>query len=155
MATHNEVVQLAVLDGVQVVYIAREDAARPVRLVSDIGLRLPAHCCALGKALLASLPDDAVREMLPKRLEPLTKGSITQRDLLLAELAQIRRVGLACEREEVSAGLTCFAAFVGKTNLGKRVALSTSIPLDRLDARREKRLAVSIVDMATRIGKAL
>jgi len=42
-----------------------------------------------------------------------------------------------------------------KCTLGKRVALSTSIPLGRLDARREKRIAVSIVDMATRIGKAL
>lgn len=155
VAAHNEVVQLAVLDGAQVVYIAREDALRPVRLVSDLGSRLPAHCCALGKALLASLGDDEVTALLPRRLAPVTERTVTRRDDLLRELAGIRRSGLACEREEVSAGLTCFAAFVGVTTLGKRVAVSTSLPLGRLDARREKDIALGIVDMASRIGKAL
>ena len=49
VARCNEVVQLAALDGFEVVYLAREDARRPVRLVSDLGLRLPAHACALGR----------------------------------------------------------------------------------------------------------
>jgi DNA-binding IclR family transcriptional regulator len=155
VAAHNEVVQLAVLDGEQVVYIAREDAARPVRLVSDLGSRLPAHCCALGKALLASMTDDEVCALLPKRLTPVTARTVTRRADLLDALDAIRRSGLAHEREEVSAGLTCFAAFVGVTALGKRVAVSTSLPLERIDAKREKRIAIAIVEMANRIGKAL
>lgn len=155
VAKHNEVVQLAVLDGAEVVYIAREDAARPVRLVSDLGSRLPAHCCALGKALLASLPDDEVNTILPRQLAAVTNHTITRKTDLLAALAAIRRSGLAQEREEVTAGLTCFAAFVGVTALGKRVAVSTSMPLERLDARREKRLAIAVVEMAHRIGKTL
>lgn len=155
VAKHNEVVQLAVLDGAEVVYIAREDAARPVRLVSDLGSRLPAHCCALGKALLASLPDDEVNTILPRQLAAVTNHTITRKTDLLAALAAIRRTGLAQEREEVTAGLTCFAAFVGVTALGKRVAVSTSMPLERLDARREKRLAIAVVEMAHRIGKTL
>lgn len=152
---HNEVVQLAVLDGVQVVYVAREDAHRPVRLVSDLGSRLPAHCCALGKALLASLPDDEVTRLLPKQLAAVTSHTVTRRQDLLHALAAVRRSGLAQEREEVTAGLACFAAFVGVTVLGKRVAVSTSLPLERLDARREKRMAIAIVEMAHRIGKSL
>lgn len=155
VAAHNEVVQLAVLDGIEVVYIAREDAARPVRLVSDLGARLPAHCCALGKALLASLPDDELRNILPQRLDALTARTITRRSDLLEALAEVRATGIAREREEVTEGLACFAAFVGVTALGKRVALSTSVPLGRLDERLEKRIAVRIVDMADRIGKAL
>ncbi|WP_322106318.1 IclR family transcriptional regulator [Paraburkholderia sp. J41] len=155
VAKHNEVVQLAVLDGAEVVYIAREDAARPVRLVSDLGSRLPAHCCALGKALLASLPDDEVNTILPRQLAAVTNHTITRKTDLLAALAAIRRTGLAQEREEVTAGLTCFAAFVGVTALGKRAAVSTSMPLERLDARREKRLAIAVVEMAHRIGKTL
>jgi DNA-binding IclR family transcriptional regulator len=155
VATHNEVVQLAVLDGAEVVYIAREDAARPVRLVSDLGSRLPAHCCALGKALLASLPDDEVSRLLPKQLAAVTSHTVTRRQDLLHALAAVRRSGLAQEREEVTAGLSCFAAFVGVTVLGKRVAVSTSLPLERLDARREKRMAIAIVEMAHRIGKSL
>ncbi|SAL68326.1 4-hydroxyphenylpyruvate dioxygenase [Caballeronia udeis] len=155
VAVHNEVVQLAVLDGAQIVYIAREDAARPVRLVSDLGSRLPAHCCALGKALLASMDDSGVCALLPTRLEPITERTVTRRADFLKQLDEVRRSGLACEREEVSSGLTCFAAFIGVTMLGKRVALSTSLPLERLDARREKQIAVSIVGMASRIGEAL
>lgn len=152
---HNEVVQLAVLDGSEVVYIAREDAPRPVRLVSDLGSRLPAHCCALGKALLAGLGDDEITALLPARLPPITEHTRTRRSDLLVDLASIRETGLAVEREESTIGLTCFAAFVGVTPLGKRVAVSCSVPLARMDRRREKQLAVSVVGMADRIGRAM
>jgi DNA-binding IclR family transcriptional regulator len=93
--------------------------------------------------------------LLPKRLAPVTARTVTRRADLLDVLADIRRSGLAHEREEVSAGLTCFAAFVGVTALGKRVAVSTSLPLERIDAKREKRIAIAIVEMAHRLGKAL
>lgn len=155
VATHNEVVQLAVLDVAEVVYIAREDAQRPVRLVSDLGSRLPAHCCALGKALLASLPDAEVSALLPDRLEAMTPHTTTRRAALLRELAGVRTRGLATEREEVSIGLACFAAYVGVTPLGKRVAVSTSVPTGRLDTRREKQIATGIARMASRIAAAL
>ena len=65
VARCNEVVQLAALDGFEVVYLAREDARRPVRLVSDLGLRLPAHACALGKAMLAGLDPAELDARLP------------------------------------------------------------------------------------------
>jgi DNA-binding IclR family transcriptional regulator len=152
---HNEVVQLAVLDGAQVVYVAREDAHRPVRLVSDLGSRLPAHCCALGKALLAGLSDAAVTERLPERLEAVTPRTITRRSALLRELASIRTSGLAIEREEVTEGLACFAAYVGMTPAGKRVAVSTSVPVGRLDARREKQISMGIVQLAAKLRGAL
>jgi len=96
----NEVVQMAVLDGEHVVYIARDDAARPVRLVSDLGSRLPAHCCALGKALLATLDDETVDSLLPAKLDGLTEHTLTRRSELLGELAEVRRSGLATERLE-------------------------------------------------------
>ncbi|CAB3874759.1 HTH-type transcriptional repressor AllR [Achromobacter mucicolens] len=133
VARCNEVVQLAALDGFDVVYLAREDARRPVRLVSDLGLRLPAHACALGKALLASLPPDDLAARLPETLPRVTDRTIADAAHLHRELDDVRRHGLAHDREEVATGLVCFAAFVGVTPLGKRVAVSTSIPTDRLD----------------------
>lgn len=72
VAKHNEAVQMAVLDRAEVVYLAREDPSRAVRLVSDIGSRLPAHGSALGKALLASLSDETVLMIVPPRLRALT-----------------------------------------------------------------------------------
>jgi len=144
-----------VLDGTEVVYIAREDSHRPVRLVSDLGSRLPAHCCALGKALLASLSDDALLAVLPDRLQAVTPRTVTRRARLLRELAAVREAGLAGESEEAAAGLACFAAYVGETALGNRVAVSTSVPLSRIDARREKKISVDMMRMARRIGARL
>lgn len=152
VAMHNEVAQLAILEGAEVVYVAREDAMRPVRLVSDLGTRLPAHCCALGKALLSSLEDSQVTAMLPSTLPALTARTITRLPLLLKELAQVRRTGIALDAEEVSAGLRCFAAYVGQTALGRRVAVSTSIPIDRLTAQRERKIVVSVVQLAQKIA---
>src|SRR3954463_16791789 len=63
-----ETVQFAVLDGLEVTYLARHDGRQPVRLTSGIGRRLPAFSTATGKAALASLPDDD----LARRLAGLT-----------------------------------------------------------------------------------
>lgn len=152
---HNEVVQLAVLDGSDVVYLGREDAKRPVRLVSDIGSRLPAHACALGKALLAQMKDDEVRDLLPEKLEPITSRTIASRQQLLNELARVRRDGLGLDLEEVAAGLNCFAAFIGRTHLGQSVAVSTSIPTDRLDATRSQKIQHAIVQLAKDIAQGI
>ncbi len=133
VARSNEVVQLAALDGFDVVYLAREDARRPVRLVSDLGLRLPAHACALGKALLASLPAEDLAARLPAALPRVTDRTITDPAALHRELDAARQSGLAQDQEEVATGLVCYAAYVGVTPLGKRIAVSTSIPTDRLD----------------------
>ncbi len=152
---HNEVVQLAVLQGDEVVYLAREDARRPVRLVSDIGSRLPAHTCALGKALLAQFPDEEVLRLLPTRLVAITERTITRHDVLLRELAEVRKTGLAHDLEEVAAGLICFAAYAGETPMGRRIAVSTSIPTDRLDRQREKSIAQGIVQLARQIGSRI
>lgn len=148
---HNEVVQLAVLQGSNVVYLAREDAHRPVRLVSDIGTRLPAHACALGKALLAQFNDEEVRQLLPDKLVAITDRTITRHDALLTELASVRKTGLALDLEEVATGLNCFAVYAGQTPMGRRIAVSTSIPTDRLDKKREKSIIQAIVRVAQQV----
>ncbi|BCZ79966.1 IclR family transcriptional regulator [Paraburkholderia terrae] len=155
VAAHDEVVQLATLDGTDVVYIAREDSRRPVRLVSDLGSRLPAHCSALGKALLATLSEAELNELLPEKLTAVTPATITRRAVLLRELAVVRENGQASEFEESAAGLACFAAYVGQTAYGKRLAVSTSIPIGRIDQKREKRIRLAIAKMALQIGARL
>jgi DNA-binding IclR family transcriptional regulator len=153
VAAYNEAVQLAMLDGTEVVYLSREDSQRPVRLVSDPGSRLSAHCCALGKALLASLADSDIVELLPERLPAVTQRTVTRRSALLQELVSVRKSGLAVEREEVSEGLACFAAYVGVTPLGKRVAVSTSVPVARLTTRRERQISTGIARVAAQVAK--
>lgn len=151
VSRHNEVVQLAVLQGGDVVYLAREDAHRPVRLVSDLGTRLPAHACALGKALLAQLSDEEVLARLPAKLIAITDRTITKPEVLLSELAVVRKTGLGLDLEEVATGLNCFAVYAGETPLGRQIAVSTSIPTDRLDKKREKSIIQAIVQVAQKI----
>jgi len=153
VARHNEVVQLAVLDGFDVVYIAREDARRPVRLVSELGMRLPAHACALGKALLAHLQPDELAACVPDELPRVTDRTLTTREALYQELALVRQMGLGQDLEEVATGLVCYAAYVGVTPLGKRVAVSTSIPTDRLDDAHRRDVMEGIRQVARDIAR--
>ena len=72
----------------------------PCAWFPTLGSRLPAHCCALGKALLATLDDETVDSLLPAKLDGLTEHTLTRRSELLGELAEVRRSGLATERLE-------------------------------------------------------
>lgn len=107
-----EASHLAILEGTEVVYISREESREPVRISFGMGHRAPAHCTALGKALLAGLTDAEIRMLYKnqRRLERLTPRTPTSLDGLLSEVATIRREGIAYDNEEYMAGLRCIAA---------------------------------------------
>jgi DNA-binding IclR family transcriptional regulator len=133
-AATGETVHLARLDGSHVVYTAKRESEHPLRMFSAVGRRLPVHCTALGRAMLAELPDPTVRSLLPKVLEPVTAQTVTSTDRLLGVLADVRRDGYATEREESCLGLSCFAVSVPHTG-SAQYAISVSAPLARLDGR--------------------
>ena len=87
-----ETVQLAILDQTEVIYVAREDGTQPVQLLSNVGRRLPAHATGLGKALLASLPEDYLDVLYARRqLSVLTPNTISSLNQLKADLDLTRR----------------------------------------------------------------
>src|SRR5207237_1428835 len=95
-----ETVHLAVLDGVEVVYLAKVDSIHAVRMVSAVGRRLPAHCTAVGKALLSDLPDSELARRFggeDARLAAMTPNSITSLTSLRDDLAQVRERGHALD----------------------------------------------------------
>ena len=105
-----ETALLAVLDGVDVLYLARHDGQQQVRLASDIGRRLPAVVTSLGKAMLASLPDDDL-EIRLRAVDPMprpTRRSHRTIDDLRRDLYAIRERGYAIDDEENTIGVTCF-----------------------------------------------
>jgi DNA-binding IclR family transcriptional regulator len=105
-----ETVQLAVLDGLEMTYLARHDGRQPVRLSSQIGRRLPATVTATGKAALASLSDDELDRRLAEveTLPVLTSHSIATMAALRAELEMVRGRGYAIDDEETAEGVVCF-----------------------------------------------
>ena len=130
-----ETVHLATLHGTEVVYLAKLYGHRPVPSPSRIGGRLPAHCTAVGKVLLAYDPD-AADAALCAPLRRFTSHTITDPGTLAAELDTIRREGIAFDNEESQLGLSCVAAPVMGPRRGVVAALSIAGPRGRIDTRR-------------------
>jgi len=106
-----ETVNLAVLDGGQVIDLDQYVPHKHAIKISGWGRwRMPLHCTAAGKVLLAYLPPDELERTLPPRLERLTPHTITDIDDLLQELEQVRQQGYAFAREELEEGLNAVAA---------------------------------------------
>lgn len=109
-----ETIQLAVLDGLEMTYLARHDGRQPVRLTSQIGRRLPATVTATGKAALASLAADDLEDRLGRAgpLPTLTPNSIATIDALRDDLIAIRERGYAMDDEETVEGVVCFGVMI-------------------------------------------
>lgn len=139
-AASGETVSVALLEGAEVFYLAKVESRDLVPTASRVGQRLPASSTALGKALLASLPPERVRELYPdpEHLPVLTERSIRTLAALEAELAQVREQGVAFEREESGRDICCAAAPVRDMTGQVVAAISTSVPMVRWDARPEE-----------------
>lgn len=106
-------VSLAVLDGSEIVYLVRVANPRGITLDLKIGSRLPAYCTAMGKVLLASLPEpELTRRVEGLDLIPLTSHTITDRARLRAELATVLVKGYATSNQELSYDLRTVAAAI-------------------------------------------
>lgn len=127
-----ETVDLAVLDAGEVLFIDQYASRRTLRIVSEIGARFPLHATANGKALLAALSVDEVLELLPKRLPAATEHTITDRAALLVELDEIRRTGIACDREEFTIGIAAAGTAV-RDAVGALAAVTVVVPIARFN----------------------
>ena len=148
----NETVHLGVLEGADVVYLDKLESRHPLRLTSTIGGRNPAHCTAVGKALLAwTYPSEPELRAWIANSRPLarrTPSSITDPAALVKEMARIRADGFARDMEESEVGVRCIAApvFVGTSR--PRAAVSISAPRDRMSSSRIRAIAPLLVDGA-------
>ncbi|MFP8941070.1 IclR family transcriptional regulator [Streptomyces fenghuangensis] len=157
--TCDETVHVAILEGADVIYIAKVDSTHAVRMVSAAGRRLPAHCTSVGKMLLASLPPDELDARLPgpgdEPLRAMTRNSITSPEELREALAEIRERGVAVERRESNPDVSCVAAPV-RDGTGKVVAaLSISVPMIRWSEERRAELENLAVEGAAELSARL
>ncbi len=94
-------VLVGVLDQHEVVYIDKVEASELYRIITFVGDRVPAHCTAIGKAMLAFLPPEEVRRIFShKQLEAFTSKTITTLDDLEKDLAVIKEKGYALDKRE-------------------------------------------------------
>ncbi len=110
-AQPEETVILSVLSGAEVVYIGARNGQRPLGLAFTVGMRLPAHLAATGKAMLAFHPRDEVRRWFGSAPLPSMTGKGPKRvSELLKELDAVRERGHSIDDEGVRAGVYCFGA---------------------------------------------
>jgi IclR family transcriptional regulator, KDG regulon repressor len=125
----NETIQLGVLEGVEVLYIAKVDADRPFRLMSRAGMRLPTWATGLGKVLLTYLPPDELRQRMQDVVfKRFTENTIATMPEIEQVLAQIRADGTGRDFGEHTAFVYCVAAPV-RDESGKVIAaMSCALP---------------------------
>ncbi|PVE77842.1 IclR family transcriptional regulator [Microbacterium testaceum] len=143
-------VQLAMLDGSDVVYLNKLEGANGLRTPSRIGGRMPAYCTAVGKVLLAS-DASAAEAVLRGPRHAWTRNTLVDEDDLMAELAHVRRTGLAHDRGESMENLYCIAVPV--RGHGGRVIASFSVSGDAsFRPLRHERVLRSVAFSASRIA---
>ncbi len=128
-------VHLGILDGGDVVILEKLWGHESALLPTRVGGRMPAHCTAAGKALLAFAPEKAVEEAIAAGLERRTGRTIVVPELFRQELATVRTAHWALETEENVAGQRCVAAPI--RGAGRAIAaVSVSGPVPKIDVSR-------------------
>jgi DNA-binding IclR family transcriptional regulator len=149
----NETVDLAVLEHDQVLFVDQVPAAaQRLRAVSAVGAVFPVHCTANGKTLLSLLTDEEIERLLPESFERHTPQTIPTRDALLAELKEVRRQGIAYDREEHTAGICAIGAPVEAH--GRLAAITVPLPALRFHGN-EDRIAAALLRTRDAINEAL
>jgi DNA-binding IclR family transcriptional regulator len=151
-----ETSHLAVLNDGQVLYVDKVESTRSLRMPSQVGRRLPAHCTGVGKALIAFLPEEVVRSLVTRRgLVSYTANTITNVVRLEHELAIVRERGYSVDNEEIEEGLVCIGAPVRDHTSHVVAALSMAGPSSRVRPETIADHARSVVDIAARMSAAL
>jgi IclR family acetate operon transcriptional repressor len=149
-----ETANLAVLDGDRVVYVAQVPSRHSMRMFTEVGRRVHLHCTGVGKVLLAGLPDDDVRQVLARAGMPArTPRTLTDPDVLLAELHLTVVQGYAIDDGEQEAGVRCIAVPVPGGALP--AAISVSGPETRLGSEAAPRVVALLRSAATGLAADL
>jgi DNA-binding IclR family transcriptional regulator len=154
MRTLQESVQLARLEGNEVMYLAKVEAPSPVQMVSGTGVRFPAHATGLGKCLMAEMSAEQVTQVFTQEtLAKVTVHTVGSREAFLNELAKVRQNGYALDIQEGVMGFCCVAAPIRRR--GEIVAaVSCSMPIHHWEGKRDE-AAKQIRSLAQRLSTTI
>lgn len=156
VAETGETAHLAVMDRGQMVSVVFAESPRTVRTPATVGRRTPVHCTAVGKAMLASLPQPALAAVLDHQtLQAYTRKTLTTRAALVRDLERIRKRGYAVDDEEIEDGLRCVGAAV-RNHSGNAVAsISIAGPAFRIGRSRIPAVGRLVVAAAEQLSVKL
>ncbi|MEU5382274.1 MULTISPECIES: IclR family transcriptional regulator [Kitasatospora] len=148
-------VHLCVPDAPYVVYVDKVENETAVRMASRIGSRAPMYCTAVGKAMLAWMPEDAFATVVADGLPAITTRTLTSAAALRTELTRIRTRGYAVDDRENEPEVRCIAAPVFDHNNTVIGAISTSALTSRITAARARELGPVVAATAARVSRTM
>jgi IclR family transcriptional regulator, acetate operon repressor len=154
--TTGDTVHLAMRRGDEMVYIAKLDGRKAYQMRSHVGMTIPVHCSAVGKAMLAAAGTDDVRALLDRAGLPARTGrTITSVDAMLTHLNTVRARGYAMDDQENEENIRCIGAVVNGQHGLPVAAVSVSSLIYDLTDPKVPRCALLVMDTARRISAAL
>ncbi|MCL2163382.1 MAG: IclR family transcriptional regulator [Oscillospiraceae bacterium] len=151
-----ETIHLAVLDDGEVLYILKQESSDSIRIVTDMGIKLPAHCTGLGKVLLSGLqPYDFKKFIRRRSLDKYTDTTITNMERLKEELDRIRAQGYAIDEQEYVEGLRCVAVPIHNHRGDVTCALSVAGPVARMRGQVFEKKKQDVLEAAHEISRQM
>lgn len=154
--TTRETVNLAVAEGIEVVYIDRYETEDILKLASAIGQRRPMYCTSVGKAIMAYYDPGYVESLCTNfPFEAFTEFTCTNKKALLKELERIRENGYSIDNQEHHLGIRCVAVPILSRHNEPLAAVSISMPQFRADAEPElqDRCIAALLEASPRLTK--
>jgi DNA-binding IclR family transcriptional regulator len=150
----NETASMAYLYEDRIHVLDSIETFHEIRMSNRIGRVLPPHCSALGKAITA-FQDRGLAEQIVEiyGLSRRTEHTITDRAHLFDEFAEIRRTGIACDREESILGGICYSAAIRPAGKPVVAAISLSTPIVRMTPEREEQTRKAVLGAASRAAQ--
>lgn len=148
---------MSVLDGRDIVYVARVPTSRIMTVAINVGTRFPAHATSMGRVLLAGLSDDKLDEHLGHtHLDALTERTVSSPEELRPLLAEVRQQGYALVDQELEAGLRSLAVPVRDRRGRVIAAVNISSHVSRLTKEKATReFLPMLLETARRIEEDL
>lgn len=150
-----ETAHIAVLEDMDVIYLQKIECTHPVRILTHIGRKNPAHCTSSGKLLLAYQDPNIVQERIASGLTAYTDKTITSPKEFMSHLARIRENGYAISIEEFREGIVSVAAPI--RDYTNQVIASVNIvgPIQRLQPQSIHKYVKHVVNAGKEISERL
>jgi DNA-binding IclR family transcriptional regulator len=151
-----ETVQLSVLDNGMMMVLLKEEGRGHLRIISNVGTRVPVNWAAAGRLLVSDYTDAELESLLKKTVRQSPTGNaVMDVEKLIAQIKKFRRLGYATELNEANEHAGCIAAPVLDAAGRCFAAISVVVPEQRLNKPNRERLIASVMGAAEKLSRRL
>ena len=156
MAEYSETVNLVARNGDMVIYLEKIESPHSMRISTDEGSKLPLHSTAVGKSIMATLPEEEILKVIGEiEFCKFTENTISGADELLIQIRDIKGKGYAEDIQEYEIGLTCVAASIKDHTGVASYAISVSGPHSRMTEEVREKIGKTLVEYTSELSKKM